>query len=25
MAELMEVNEDRSPRTVELEEMFHLE
>ena len=25
MAELMEVNEDRSPRAVELDEMFHLE
>ena len=25
MAEIMEVNEDRSPRTVELDEMFHLE
>ena len=24
MAELMEVNEDRSPQTVELDEMFHL-
>ena len=25
MAEFMEVNEDRSPRAVELDEMFHLE
>ena len=25
MAELMEVNKDRSPQTVELHEMFHLE
>jgi L-rhamnose mutarotase len=25
MAELMEVNEDRSPRAVELKEMFHLD